>query len=155
MENAVESIVSRRPKVLIMRLRTPTMVIYKGQTELIPEVHVFVRNLARKYSLLKTYQFEDEPLSPEEVEALVEAAQLIKIEEADIRSGFLRRYSLKRQRWEKYGPFITGTLVSSIDRTLWTHPKAQDLLRILLLGTIIHVGKFPTAGCGAYELRFF
>ncbi len=147
------SFIEGKGKVLTLRFRTPVMLTYGGEPVLAVEAHHLVRNLVRKLSIILNYHFEMDPLRAEEAKEVIEAAMLLRPQFLDFESMYLRRFSMKKQRWERYGPFVKGVTVSRIPEEFWDRPRAVDVIALLLLGLFLHVGKFTSAGCGAYDMR--
>lgn len=147
------SLAESQGKVLTLKFKTPVMLTYGGEPVLAIEVHHLIRNLVRKLSIILNYHFEMDPLRAEEAKEIIKVAMLLKPQLLDFRSIYLRRFSMKRQRWEKYGPFVRGISVNRIPEGFWDQPRAVDVIGLLILGLFLHAGKFTSAGCGIYDMR--
>lgn len=153
-EEKAEEILEQQPKKVTLKFKTPYWLKTGGKTAWIPEMPHIIMNIARKYSLIKTYHLTENPLTPTQAAQLKETAKNIKIQKATIKQVTIRHLSLERQTIEIYENFAQGQITYQIKPQLYKQKNAKQTIKLILLGQHIHIGKYTSAGFGAYNTKF-
>lgn len=154
-DREAERLVEKKPRVIIVQFRTPTMLTEDGTPTTKPKFRTIMANLTRKYSITLNYHFEREPLTLEEASRIIELAGRIEFAyQPQVKKVWLERFSVERARWEKYGPFIVGTAIYRIPEGVYSSVDVmKQIFKLLLLSKVLHVGKLVTAGLGQIVVR--
>jgi len=146
-------LIFQKPRKILIEWRSPFRIISNGEMVEQPTLDMIIANIARKYSVLAEYYDIGEPLTPEEVyrmkEALKKYSRLIRYRYRYIS---LKKFSIERNTEERLGKFIIGKYLYEVDKGFWRRAETDLILKLLILGEYLHVGRLATAGCGEYSI---
>ena len=64
----------------------------------------------------------------------------------------LKKFSIERNTEERLGKFVIGKYLYEVDKGFWRRAETDLILKLLMLGEYLHVGRLATAGCGEYSI---
>jgi len=132
-------------KTLRIHFLTPTRLIDSGQRVKAPDFGAFFNRLLKRIDELRT-QFASEPLRPkEEIIALQNLANQVRLVDSDTRWIDFSGYSNRKQATTPMGGFAGS---AEYRASAW-----NELLPWLILGQAVQVGKLTIKGNGAYQLE--
>lgn len=126
---------------LSVRFLTPTCLKHGGEMVREPAFHVLVRALLRRVSSL--YYFHCGERWEADYKGLIEQAQTVETVEATVSWQGWKRYSSKQERRIDMGGLV--------GRLRYAGPLA-DFRSLLVLGSVVHVGKGCVFGNGKYVI---
>jgi hypothetical protein len=126
---------------LTVNFLTPTRMKHEGHFVVRPEFHVLVRNILRRVSSL--YYFHCGERWETDYRGIIEAAKVVRLAEAGTGWVDWERYSRRQEATMKLGGFV-GKVSYEGD--------LAPFRPLLLLGSLVHVGKACVFGHGKYEV---
>jgi hypothetical protein len=129
------------PEHAHLRFLTPTRLVHKGHMVDTPPFHVLVRRLLDRVSSLSYFHCGER--WEIDFKGLIQQAKAVEIVECDTRWENVERYSGRQKARLSIGGFV-GDVVYEGDLT--------PFRELLLLGSLIHVGKATVFGNGRYEI---
>lgn len=127
---------------LYLRFLTPTRLIHQKKPVQDPPFHVLVRRLLDRVSSLSYFHCGQRWET--DFKGLIEQAKEVKLTQCDTRWENVERYSGRQQARLSLGGFV-GDVVYNGD--------LRPFLPLLVLGSLVHVGKATVFGNGRYEVR--
>jgi len=151
-ERRIEAIWALKPRKIIVNFKTPFRLVFEGKNVSEPPPQALVIHLARKYSLLAEYYGCGTPFTPRQAKRLKEITKrYMKIMYSRYKLVKLDKFSLEKGEKKSYGVFFKGTYIYKVDGGFWNHDDSKTVLKLLLLGQYLNIGKWSTAGCGKYD----
>jgi DNA-binding transcriptional regulator of glucitol operon len=126
---------------VVLRFITPTRLVHDGRLVMDPEFPILLRALLRRISSLAYFHCGERWAL--DFRRLKEDAGEVKLVRSNLRWWDWQRYSARQQTQVKLGGFLGDAVYRG---------PLTPFLPLLLLGSIIHVGKACTFGHGRYDL---
>jgi hypothetical protein len=126
---------------LTVHFRTPTRMKHVGEIVRQPVFHVLARNIIRRLSSL--YYFHCGKRWETDYKGLIKRAKRVGMVDADLHWEKWKRHSGRRQRW-----IDMGGLLGDVN---YAGPLA-DFRSLLVIGSLIHVGKKTVFGNGQFTV---
>jgi hypothetical protein len=124
---------------LIVQFLTPTVLKHNDAITREPDFHILIRSLLRRISSL--YYFHCGERWEADYRNLIEQAQMVETVEATVRWQDWERYSTRQHQRIEMGGLVGCAHYSG---------PITDFRSILVLGSIVHVGKASVFGSGKY-----
>ncbi|MCD6457799.1 MAG: CRISPR system precrRNA processing endoribonuclease RAMP protein Cas6 [Thermoproteales archaeon] len=153
-DRRAREIAEARVRKILFYFRTPYMLVSNGKPVYTPGFQCLVMNLARRYSLLAEYHEAGRPFSVSKARALKNLSAKVRLVSWILsRTRAVVKASIKGVK-KNLGRFAKGVLVYKLPEDFWNCEDSLTILKLMLLGEYLHVGKLATAGYGDYELFF-
>ncbi|HDZ02130.1 MAG TPA: CRISPR system precrRNA processing endoribonuclease RAMP protein Cas6 [Nitrospirae bacterium] len=118
-------------KSLTLNFLTPARIIYNKHLTLDLELHILIRNLLRRLSLLYYFHCSGDT-SEWDFKGLIEKAQNVKVKRSDLKWYDWERYSARQETKMKMGGFV-GEITFEGD--------VEPFMPLIKAGEVLHVGK--------------
>lgn len=139
----VQRAASRLPEQdLVVRFLTPTCLKSKGRIAQQPPFHVLIRALLRRMSSLSYFHCGER--WDTDYKGLIEQAQQVETTQAEVSWQDWKRYSSRQNQWIGAGGMVGWLRFAG---------PLSGYRFLLVLGTIVHVGKGCVFGNGLYRIE--
>ncbi|OYT30708.1 MAG: hypothetical protein B6U94_05770 [Thermofilum sp. ex4484_79] len=152
-EKEANIILDEKPSDILLFFKSPFRIAVNGIFTYRPSMEGIIMNLSRKYSMLCEYHDAGVPFALSEARGIKMAARKVRLTYYVIGKRIRLRKVDMRGNIKNFGEFaLQGAFTYSIPSDFWKSEHAETVIRLLLLGRYLHVGKLTTAGCGKYEI---